>query len=104
LIKHRARWPAGYGYEWIDKRFGFRRRVPRFEQRPIDHQIDIEKLLAQGAHDRAVVVRKVVTQSLIDLRHDLSSAMTRIGSSLSEDKASSVRSRAEFYLKNLPNA
>jgi len=101
LIMRRARWPAGYRYEWIDKRFGFRRRVPRFEQRPIDHQIDIEELLAQGAHDRAVVVRKVVAQGLIDLRRDLSPAMNDVGRSLSEDKASSVRLRAEFYLSNL---
>ncbi len=104
LIMRRARWFQGYGHEWVDKRFGFRRRVPRFGQRAIEHQLDVEELLAQAATDRAVVVRKVVASGLINLRHDLSSAMNDVGRLLSEDEYPSVRSRAEFYLKNLPNA
>jgi len=104
LIMRRARWMQGYGYEWVDKRFGIRRRVPRFDQRAVEHQLDVEDLLTQAAKDRAVAVRKVVTRGLIDLRHNLSSAMIDVGRLLSQDQSSSVRSRAEFYLKNLPNA
>lgn len=103
LILRRAQWQVGHQYEWIDKRFGLRRRVPRFDLRPLDHQLDIEKLIAEAAQDRAVTVRKIATRGLIDLRYELSSEMINVGKLLSTDEATSVRLRAEFYLNNLPD-
>ncbi len=99
LIRRRATWNIGHSYEWIDKRFNLRKRVPRFDQRPIEHRLDIEMLLAEGAGDHASAVRKVVAQLLIDLRHTLSPAMKRVGHALSEDESSAIRSRAAYFLK-----
>lgn len=101
LVMKRARWTVGYEYEWIDKHFGLKRRVPLFDHRPVDHELDIETLLAEGAKDTAVAVRKVVTRGLIDLRHELSPAMEPVARMLLKDKSATVRSRAEFYLKHL---
>ena len=101
LIFRRAQWQVGYEYQWVDKRYGLRRRVPRLEFRPLDHQLDIEKLIVQAARDRAAVVRKVAARGLIDLRHDLSSEMIDVGKLLARDVAASVRSRAEFYLDKI---
>ncbi len=101
LIFRRVQWQVGYQYEWIDKRYFLRRRVPELERRPLDHQLDIEKLIVEAAQDRAVVVRKIAARGLIDLREDLSSEMIQVGKLLSRDKAMSVRSRAEFYLNNI---
>lgn len=102
LIKKRSIWLVRYQFEWIDKRYSLRRRIPQFEQRTIDHNLDIETLIAEAAKDKAVVVRKVAARGLIDLRHELSTDMVLVGELLSKDKAASVRSRAEFYLNNLP--
>lgn len=101
LIRQQAQWHVGHHYEWIDKRYGMRRRIPTLEQRPLDHQTDSEKFIAEAAQDRAATVRKVAAQGLIDLRHDLSPEMSKIGDVLSRDKTPSVRSRAEFYLNKL---
>jgi hypothetical protein len=96
LIFRRAQWQVGYQYDWVDKRYFIRRRVPELERRPLDHQLDIEKLIDEAAHDSAVVVRKIAARALIDFRDDLSSEMIQVGKLLSRDKAMSVRSRAEF--------
>lgn len=99
LIRQRASWSIGYKYEWIDKRYNLRRRVPHFGQRRVEHLLDIETLLTEGAEDRASAVRKVVAQALVDLRQNLSPDMIRIGDRLSKDKSAAVRSRAAFFLK-----
>lgn len=99
LIRRRASWNIGHSYEWIDKRYNLRKRVPQFDQRPIEHGFDIETLLADGAVDHASAVRKVVAQALIDLGQTLSPAMKRIGHTLSEDESAAVRSRATFFVK-----
>ena len=98
LIMRRACWSTGYGYEWIDKKFGFKRRVRRFDQRAVEHELDIEDLLVRGSKDPSVFVRRVVAQALIDLRLSLSPAIETVGKVLAEDKAPSVRSRADYYL------
>jgi hypothetical protein len=98
LIFRRAQWRVGYQYEWIDKRYFLRRRTPKLERRPLDHRLDVEKLIVDAAQDRAVVVRKVAADGLIYLRNDLSSEMIQVGRLLLRDKASSVRSRSEFFL------
>lgn len=101
LIFRRAQWQVGHRYEWIDKRYGLRRRLPRLERRPLIHQLDIEELIAEAAQDGSAVVRKVAARGLIDLRQELSPEMIQVGELLSTDKSMTVRSRAEFYLTNL---
>lgn len=87
---------GGHEYQWVDKTVRLRRRVPKFEKRPLDHELDKEKLIAEAARDRAVAVRKVATRGLIDLRK-----MIEVGKLLSKDVATSVRCRAEFYLDKI---
>ncbi len=102
LLNRSACWPVGYTHEWVDKSRGIKRRVCVFEERPVDHRLDLERLMVQGAHDRAAVVRRVAVSAMIRLRHDLSPAMIGTARELSRDKSQAVRSRAEFYLDNLP--
>lgn len=101
LLLRRARWREGFRYQWIDKSHGLRQRVPNFVERKIEHQLDLEELLRQGAHDHAVVVRKVIASTLIKLRTELSSEMREIGEVLAQDRSKSVRSKAEFFLSKL---
>ncbi len=102
LLSRSARWPVGYGHEWVDKSLGIRRRVRLFEHRAVEHQLDLEELLHQGVQDRAAVVRRAAVSAMIRLRHDLAPAMTDVAHNLLQDKSSSVRSRAKFFLDNLP--
>lgn len=101
LVRRRASWFTSFDYEWVDKRYGRRRRVPVFARRPVEHDLDIETLLTDGASDASVNVRKVAAQAMVDLRHDLSGAMKAVAESLSKDTAATVRSRAKFFLKSL---
>lgn len=101
LVMRRARWLTGYQYEWVDKHYGIRRRVPRFDQRPIEHQLNVEDLLVRASRDRSADVRKITAQCLIDLRLSLSPDMIAVAKSISKDKAQAVRSRAEYYLQHV---
>ena len=53
LVRRQASWFTGFDYEWVDKRYGRRRRVPVFAHRSIEHDLDVEALLAEGASDRS---------------------------------------------------
>jgi len=101
LIFRRATWMDGYERQWIDRRYNLWRRVPRFEFRPIDNSFDVEDLIVAASQDRAAVVRKVATRGLIELGQGSSRRMITTGENLSRDHAPLVRSRAEFFLKNL---
>ncbi len=103
LLLRRASWTVGYRFEWTDKSFGRGRHVPVFEDRTVEHDLDVEQLVLQGARDRAVAVRKVAARGLIRLRDSLPPEMTEVGRLLAKDTAQSVRSLAEYFLKKVAN-
>ena len=98
LLSGRARWPAGYDRQWIDKRYGLSRRVRTFGERRVEHRLDVAELMARAAGDRAVRVRKTAADCLILLRADATPGMDELAGKLARDKAASVRSRANYYL------
>jgi hypothetical protein len=101
LSLHRARWPVGTRFEWIDKRYGIGRHVPVHAERPVTHALDVAALLAAAADDPAVVVRRAVCRILIAKRNEATAPLRQIGRRLAVDRAASVRARAGFYLRDL---
>jgi hypothetical protein len=98
LIEGRAKWPAGYGWEWIDKSMGLGRQVTIFDHRALDVVPSRDLLISRGIRDRSPVVRRVALDGV--MRHMLS---TREGQDcaalLAEDRSPPVRERAAFILR-----
>ena len=98
LISGRATWRAGYEWQWVDKSFGVRRRVPIYEERPLRHSFPVGELITAGALDRSPVVRKVAADGLIANRGALDRPEA-LATKFASDKSRAVRERGEFALR-----
>jgi hypothetical protein len=105
LVLGRARWLTGYGYQWVDKRYGIRRRVPEFAERSIARDDTlVTDWLSVGASDRAPAVRRVAARLLPQLSDAATPTHDRIAYQLAADKVSSVSAIANFYLRERAKA
>ena len=98
LIEGRAEWPSGYGWQWIDKSIGLRRRVTTFGHRTLTVAIARSEMIAPGARDRSAAVRRVALDGV--MRHLLGTPEGREHAALlAADRSASVRERAKFILR-----
>lgn len=97
LMNGYAVWPEGYRREWIDKSMGQFRQVVAYHQRELSCKEPIESLIAQGAADRAAIVRRVAADGLVLHRKTLSN-LDELVQIFAHDKSASVRERAQFIL------
>lgn len=97
LVQACARWPVGYGWTWIDKTYGLRRRVLILESRPITAPEPVS-LIRQGLADRSALVRRVAADALVARRAEIVDCRVMAGE-LIQDRDAAVRTRAEFILK-----
>lgn len=98
LIQGRASWPAGFGQQWIDRRYGLRRRITVFAHRDLNIVHAPEPWIRAGLSDRSALVRRVAADALIDRRAtflDLDAAVA----ALAKDSSRAVRSRADFLIR-----
>jgi hypothetical protein len=99
LISGRAVWAEGYAWEWVDKIYGDRRRVPRLASRSLTVQGSPEALIRTGLADRSATVRKVAATALIEARKDMPDADALV-SILAQDPSAGVRMRADYMLRH----
>jgi len=97
LIQGYAAWPDGFRREWTDKSMGQFRRVPTFHRRELDCSEPVEALLAQGAVDKAAIVRKVAADGLVQHRRSLNDLDVLLDLFV-QDKSRAVKERANFIL------
>jgi hypothetical protein len=98
LIDRTARWPNGFRWEWVEKAYGTRRRVPDFFQRPLNCEVDRQALIGAAANDRSAALRRIALSSAIKYYPDTALA-ANLAERLRGDRSACVRSRAEFILK-----
>jgi hypothetical protein len=99
LINGYASWPNGFKYEWVNKALGERKRVVAFRTRPLVRLAPVELLIAQGATDKAAIVRRVAADGLILHRKTVSN-LDELTSLFAQDKTSAVRERAVFIIRD----
>jgi len=98
LIAGRALWPQGFKSEWIDKSMGLSRRVVAYGERPLSRTVPVDALIAQGAADKAVTVRRVAADGLVQYRRSLGH-LDDLVRRFARDRSESVRERALFILR-----
>jgi hypothetical protein len=99
LVRGRAAWTTGYSWEWIDKTYGVRRRVPQLEIRELTVNGAPEPLIRLGLADHSAVVRKVAAAALVEVRETLLDADELIAR-LARDPSGAVRMRADYMLRH----
>ncbi len=98
LLDGAARWPEGFGREWVDKSFGVDRRVTLFGRRTLTNEADKDELLRQGLRDPSVAVR-LVAADYLTTRSDHSSFETEL-EHLANDRSPAVRARADYLIRH----
>jgi hypothetical protein len=99
LMSGRATWPSGFGWTWIDKVYGLRKRVRTLESRDIQTTSPAADWIRRGIHDRSVLVRRIAADAMVGARAQLPDADSLIAV-LASDRSSAIRSRADYMLRH----
>jgi len=102
LISGKAPWPIGHEWIWVDRVYGLRRRIPKFETRELRRDHAAATYVADGLRDRSAFVRKIVADAMIVARSDLPDERHLVAL-IANDPNPAVRSRADFMLRHPPS-
>jgi hypothetical protein len=102
LISGKATWSVGYGWVWIDKVYGLRRRVPKIEARDIQRPRPTLDLIREAARDKSSIVRIVAADALIAARSQLPDEDALIAL-MAGDRSPAIRSRADYMMRHPPS-
>lgn len=98
LISGKAKYTDGTVWRWINKPFGIGRHQPRIVERRLSVESAPLTLIQAAISDNSAIVRRVALSGLIE--HGLFDALdTAVIKRCSKDSSSSVRSRADYILK-----
>jgi len=103
LVTGQARWTTGYGWAWVDKVYGIRKRIAVTATRPLSLTLDIEPLIREALTDRFAATRKVAADALYEKRAGIDDVMA-LAQSILDDASRAVRERAEFLVRRLSEA
>jgi hypothetical protein len=98
LIEGRAAWPGALEKKWIDKSHGAYRLVHALEARLLERPLSLPALIALGAVDEAVAVRRAAADGLV-AHHAALPNRDEILCLFLKDKSRPVRERAEFLAR-----
>ena len=99
IFSGKAIWPVGYGWAWVDKSMGVRRRVVLTDSRMVSAS-EPSNLLEVGIADRSALVRKIAADVVVERMSDLPD-IAGIASRLASDKSAAVRDRANYIMRHL---
>jgi hypothetical protein len=102
LASGNAAWSVGYGWIWVDKVYGRRRRVPELATRDIRRSRPAAEFIREAAFDKSAFVRGVAADALIAARSEMPDGKALIAH-LAQDRSWAVRSRADFIRRHPPS-
>ena len=98
ILNEQAHWPVGRIWLWVNKPDGIRRKVVKFESRPVKAEFPYKAALKLGLSDKSPVVRRAAIQALLDNRHKFENS-EQLAKTMLADTSPAVRERAEFILR-----
>jgi hypothetical protein len=99
MFSGKAVWPVGYGWAWLDKSMGLRRRVILTESRCISAR-EPSDLLDIALADRSALVRKIAADVVVERMRDLTN-IAEIMPRLANDRSAAVKDRADYIRRHL---
>ena len=99
IVQGYAKWPTGFVQQWVDKRYGFKRRVVTYDRRTLSVSVPVNEVIALGLQSRSVMVRRVSAQGLIEHGKNFPELEKTIAQ-LMRDNDASIRERGLFLNKH----
>ncbi|WP_145553742.1 hypothetical protein [Yersinia canariae] len=94
-------WAEGLTWQWIDKVYGIRRRVPVLKGRIIDTTRPLLENLRMATVDRSPMVRRIAGEMLIKELDSIGDEAFRLAKVLASDTSPSVSERGRYALADL---
>ena len=101
LLDGKFVWAEGKRWQWIDKAYGLRRRVPVLNERRIATTSTFLECLKRATLDRSAMVRRVAGEMLIKELDNLGEDAVYLANLLAADLSPSVAERGRFALADL---
>nr|WP_201009200.1 hypothetical protein [Rhizobium rhizogenes]QCL09451.1 hypothetical protein pC5.7c_584 [Rhizobium rhizogenes]QCL09619.1 hypothetical protein pC5.8a_127 [Rhizobium rhizogenes] len=98
LIDRTAKWRSGFRWEWVDKRYNLKRRIPTYSQRELACSVSPRQVADRAILDRSPFVRRVVLDCVgrDSLPADTGRQYAR---QVEFDRSGAVREAAAFILR-----
>lgn len=94
ILEGCARWHVSTEWQWVDKAYGLRRRVQKWDKREVPFETEVQSdVLAAAARDKSAVVRKLAAEQLIREGTEAHHTAYQL---LVDDKSNGVRDRMDF--------
>lgn len=94
-------WAEGTEWQWIDKAYGIRRRIPALKERTISITTPFLENLRAAAIDRSPMVRRIAGEMLIKELDNIGDEAFSLAKMLASDISASVAERGKYALADL---
>lgn len=94
-------WSEGLAWQWIDKAYGIRRRIPVLKERKISTASPFLENLKMATIDRSPMVRRIAGEMLIRELDNIGDEAFKLASVLASDISPSVAERGIYALDDL---
>ncbi|MFW0700232.1 hypothetical protein [Pantoea sp. R13S299] len=104
LFEGKIVWSEGLEWQWIDKAFGVRRRLPVLKERTLTVSRPFIETLRLAIVDRSPMVRRIAGEMLIKELENMNDEAFTMATQLAADISESVAERGRFALACLEKA
>lgn len=100
-FEHKFVWVEGTAWQWVDKAYGKRRRIPVLKERMINTTRPFIENLQMASVDRSPMVRRIAGEMLIKELDSLGEDAVKLAKILAADSSSSVAERGMYALADI---
>lgn len=101
LFEGKFVWAKGLEWQWIDKAYGIRKRIPVLKERIISTTSPFIKNLNMATIDRSPMVRRIAGEMLIKELDNIGDEALKLAKVLASDLSPSVAERGRYALADL---
>ncbi|WP_446469677.1 hypothetical protein [Xenorhabdus stockiae] len=101
LLESKFIWAEGIAWQWIDKVYGIRRRIPVLNERIVNTTTPFIEYLKMAAIDRSPMVRRIAGEMLIKQLENIGEEAFQLAELLASDISTSVAERGRYALTDL---
>ncbi|RPD94239.1 hypothetical protein BBB56_21395 [Candidatus Pantoea deserta] len=101
LFEGKVVWAEGLTWQWVDKAYGIKRRIPVLKERAISTARPFLETLRKATRDPSPMVRRIAGEMLIKELDRIGDEALQLAKILASDPSSSVAERGRYALTDL---
>lgn len=101
LLENKFVWVEGSTWQWVDKAYGIRRRIPVLNERGVNTAASFIEYLKMAAIDCSSMVRRIAGEMLIKELDNIGEEAFKLAQLLALDKSIAVAERGRYALTDL---